>query len=131
MIKSNIKQEFNCNIEKLWGIITDNADYIWRSDLSRIDVIDGKHFVEYAKNNFSTHFTITTKRKYEYQFDMKNANIEGKWTGLLRKLPNGNVELDFTEEIEVSNPVMKLFAKLYLKSQQKRYLRDLEKKINE
>ncbi len=35
MIKSNIKKEFNCGIEKLWNIITDNK-YAWRSDLSKI-----------------------------------------------------------------------------------------------
>lgn len=31
MIKSNIKKEFNCDIEKLWNIITDNTKYVWRT----------------------------------------------------------------------------------------------------
>ena len=35
MIKSNIKKEFNYDIEKLWNIITDNTKYAWRSDLSK------------------------------------------------------------------------------------------------
>ncbi|MCI8310133.1 MAG: polyketide cyclase [Clostridia bacterium] len=130
MISSNIKKEFNCNIEKLWSIITDNTQYAWRSDLSKIEIIDDKHFVEYAKNNFPTYFTITSKEYLkEYKFDIENTNIKGKWVGVLKKLENGNVRLDFTEEIETNNFIMKLLAKQYLKSMQKRYMRDLEKEL--
>jgi len=132
MISSNIKKEFNCNIEKLWSIITDNTQYAWRSDLSKIEIIDDKHFVEYAKNNFPTYFTITSKEYLkEYKFDIENTNIKGKWVGVLKKLENGNVRLDFTEEIETNNFIMKLLAKQYLKSMQKRYMRDLEKELNQ
>lgn len=132
MVRSNIKKEFNCDVVKLWNIITDNTNYTWRSDLSKIEIVDDKHFIEYAKNNFPTYFTITTKQEpKEYRFDIENANIKGKWIGLFKELPKGNVELDFTEEIETNNFIMKLLAKPYLKSMQKRYMRDLEKKINE
>lgn len=131
MIKSNIKKEFNCSIEKLWNIITDNNKYAWRSDLSKIEIIDDKHFIEYVKNNYPTYFTITSKDYLkEYKFDLENANIKGKWIGLFKELPNGNVELDFTEEIEANSFIMKLLAKSYLKRMQKRYMRDLEKEIN-
>lgn len=131
MIKSNIKKEFNCEIEKLWKIITDNTKYAWRSDLSKIEIVDDKHFIEYAKNNYPTYFTITSKVNLkEYKFNIENTNIKGKWIGIFKKLDNGNVLLDFTEEIETNNFIMKLLSKPYLKSQQKRYIRDLEKKIN-
>lgn len=131
MIKSNIKKEFNCNIEKLWDIITDNTKYAWRSDLSKIEITDDRHFIEYAKNNYPTYFSITSKEYLkEYRFDIENTNIKGKWIGIFKKLDNGNVLLDFTEEIETTNLLMKLLAKPYLKSQQKRYMQDLEKEIN-
>lgn len=135
MVKSNIKKEFNCDIEKLWNIITDNTNYTWRSDLSKIEIIDDKHFIEYAKNNYPTYFTITLKENLkenlkEYKFDIANTNIKGKWTGIFKELSNGNVELDFTEEIETNNIIMKLLAKHYLKTQQKRYMKDLEKELN-
>lgn len=40
---------------------------------------------------------------------MKAAiNIKGKWMGIFEKLDNGNVLLDFTEEIETNNFIMKL-----------------------
>lgn len=131
MIRSNIKKEFNCDVEKIWNIITDNTNYAWRSDLSKIKITDDKHFIEYAKNNYPTYFTITSKVKFrEYKFDIKNTNIKGKWTGILKKLDNGNVLLDFTEEIETNNIIMKILVKPYLKSMQKRYMKDLERELN-
>ena len=131
MIRSNIKKQFSCDRNKLWNIITDNTNYSWRSDLSKIEIIDNTHFVEYTKNNFSTYFTITSKVKLkEYKFDLENANLKGKWIGIFTELPNGNIELDFTEEIEVNRFMMKLLAKSYLKKQKKRYMRDLEKELN-
>ena len=131
MIKSNIKKQFSCDKNKLWNIITDNSNYKWRTDLSKIEIIDETHFVEYTINNFPTYFTITAKEKLkEYKFDLENANLKGKWSGIFNELPNGNIELDFTEEIEVNSLIMKLLAKPYLKSQQKRYMKDLEKELN-
>ena len=132
MIKSNIKKEFNCDIEKLWNIITDNTRYSWRSDLLKLEIVDDRHFIEYAKNNYPTYFTITSKVKLkEYKFDIENTNIKGKWIGIFKKLDNGNVLVDFTEEIETNNFMMKILAKLYLKSHQKRYMNDLEKRVKQ
>lgn len=61
MIKSIIKRKFCCDKNKLWEVITINSTYSWRGDLSRIDIIDQTHFIEYDKNNFPTYFTITKK----------------------------------------------------------------------
>ena len=47
MIKSNIKKQFSCDKNKLWNIIIDNSNYKWRTDLSKIEIIDETHFVEY------------------------------------------------------------------------------------
>ena len=100
--------------------------------MSKIEIIDDKHFIEYAKNNYPTYFTIISKEKLkEYKFDIENTIINGKWIGIFKKLDNGNVLLDFTEEIETNNFVMKVLAKPYLKSQQKRYMKDLEKELNQ
>lgn len=93
MVKSNIKKEFNCTTEKLWDIITDNTNYAWRSDLSKIEIVDDNHFTEYAKNNFPTHFMITSKQKFkEYKFDIENTNMTGCWIGLFKALPKGNIK---------------------------------------
>ncbi len=96
----------------------------------KIEIVDDTHFIEYAKNNYPTYFTITSKVNLkEYKFDIENSNIKGKWIGIFKKFDNGDILLDFTEEIETNNFIMKLFAKPYLKSQQKRYMNDLEKRI--
>ena len=131
MIRSNIKKQFSCDKNKLWDIITDNSNYKWRTDLLKIEITDETHFIEYTTKNFPTYFTITAKEKLkEYKFDLENTNLKGKWIGIFKELPNGNIELDFTEEIEVKNFIMKLLAKPYLKSQQKKYMKDLEKELN-
>lgn len=131
MIRSKLKKEFNCSIEKLWKTVTDNTRFLWRSDLSEIETVDEAHFIEYTKNNYPTYFTITSKKELkEYSFDLENTNIKGKWTGIFKETEKGNGLLDFTEEIETNNPIMKLFAKAYLKSQQKRYMKDLERELN-
>ena len=77
MIRSNIKKQFSCDRNKLWNIITDNSNYAWRSDLSKIEIIDDTHFIEYTANNFPTYFTITAKEKLkEYKFDLENVNLK-------------------------------------------------------
>ncbi len=130
MVKSNIKKIFNCDKNKLWNIISDNNNYSWRTDLSKIEIIDDTHFIEYSKNNYPTYFTITNKEKLKlYEFDIENTNIKGKWIGKFKDLEDGSVEIDFTEEIETNNFIMKLLAKPYLKSMQKRYVKDLEREL--
>lgn len=131
MIKSNIIKEFHCDIEKIWEFVTDNKKNHWRSDLLKIEIIDDLHFIEYSKKNFPTYFTITTKKKCkEYQIEFENTNLKGKWIGIFKEKANGKIELNFTENIETNNILIKILAKPYLKKQQKRYLKDLEKIIN-
>lgn len=131
MIKSKIKKQFKCNKNKLWNIITNNNNYSWRSDLSKIEIIDETHFIEYDKNNFPTYFTITSKEYLkEYTFNIENTNIKGRWIGLFKNISKDTIELDFTEEVEVNNFIMKLLAKTYLKVNQNRYMKDLEKELN-
>lgn len=130
MITVNIKKQFKIDIKKLWEIVTNNENYFWRSDLSKIEITDETHFTEYAQNNYPTYFEITKKEPFKlYSFNIKNSNIKGKWIGKFKEISPNLIELDFTEEIEVSNIIMKLFAKSYLKKQQQKYIEDLEKEI--
>ncbi len=122
-----------CNpMETVWNIVTDNTAYAWRSDVVRIEVSDdGNNFTEFTKGGFETQFTITLKNPYErYEFDMKNKNMNGHWTGIFSKDGSGT-KIEFTEEVEVSNPIMNLFVKSYLKKQQETYIMDLRKSLGE
>ena len=46
MALSTIKAVFNHNIQDVWNVVTSLEKYQWRSDLSKIDVISEKQFVE-------------------------------------------------------------------------------------
>lgn len=131
MIKANMMYTFSCNSETLWNIITNNEDYSWRSDLSKIKVVDKTHFIEFTKKNYPTYFTITKKKPYsQYEFSLENTNLKGKWYGKIKEINKNKTTITLTEEIEVTSLFMKTFAKFYLKRQQKKYIQDLEYKIN-
>lgn len=126
MAVSNRKEIFSADLETVWGIVTDLENASWRSDLDRIEVLgDGKSFIEYTKDGFSTKFTITVFEPYSrYEFDMENDNLTGHWTGVFKETAEG-VRLDFTEEAAVKKFFMKPFAAMFLKKQQETYFDDL------
>lgn len=132
MKKATITGLFNSDIQKIWDIVTDNHNYTWRSDLSKIEISgDELTFIEYTKSGFPTTFTITLKKPIErYEFDMRNQNIEGHWVGLFSQTSKG-AQIEFTEEVTVKNPIMNLFAGFYLKKQQVTYINDLRKALGE
>ncbi|GFI55984.1 hypothetical protein IMSAG013_01035 [Clostridiales bacterium] len=126
---STVTAQFPCDCKTVWDIVTDNKNYEWRSDLSKIEMIDENRFDEYTKTGFVTHFQITAKEPYrEYRFDIENQNMSGRWSGMFESR-DGGTQITFTEEVQVKNPIMNLFVKGYLKKQQARYIADLQKAI--
>ena len=132
MKKSTVIARFHSSIETVWNIVTDNTAFDWRSDIVKIEVSDDcNRFTEFTKDGFETEFTIVLKKPYErYEFDMKNKNMDGHWIGLFSKDGSGT-KIEFTEEVEVANPIMNLFVKSYLKKQQAAYIMDLRKAMGE
>lgn len=129
MATANIKTTFPCDVQKVWDIVTSLENTAWRSDLNRVEVINEKQFVEYAKGGYSTTFTVTAKEAPKrWEFDLENGNMKGHWTGIFSQ-KDGQTEIDFTEDVTVKNPVMKLFVKSYLKKQQTTYIRDLRRAL--
>lgn len=132
MASANTKETFSTGVKKIWEIVTSCEHYSWRSDLSRIEVIEaGKKFIEYTKDGYPTTFTITAFEPYKrYEFDMENSNMTGHWTGIFRTKDH-KTHIDFTEEVRVKKIFMKPFAGIYLKKQQKKYFEDLKKALGE
>lgn len=127
MALSNIKAVFPSDIQKVWEIVTSLEHYQWRSDLSKIEVINEKQFVEYTKDGYATTFTITAVEPCRrWEFDMENSNMAGHWTGVFTEV-DGQTEIDFTEEVTAKKFFMKPFVKAYLKKQQELYISDLRK----
>lgn len=135
MRKSNIIAIFKANVPTVWDVVTNNEKYSWRSDLSKIEILDdGNKFIEYTKDGFSTYFTITTKQEYErYEFDLENNNMKGHWIGIFTTTENGGTKIDFTEEIHIKNPLMEVLSYLFmnLKKIQETYIIDLKKELGE
>jgi hypothetical protein len=119
-----------CHKETAWDIVTNNQEYAWRSDIKQITIVDETNFIEYTKKDYPTYFTITQKELYQrYEFDIKNTNITGHWIGTFEDTSNG-CKIELIEQIEVKNIIMKVFAKMYLKKQQKIYIQDITKKVS-
>lgn len=127
MAISNVKATFQNDIKKVWEVVTSVKNYSWRSDLSKVEVINEKQFIEYTKDGYPTTFTITKAEPYKrWEFDMENDNMKGHWTGIFTE-KEGGTEIDFTEEVKAKKVIMKPFVKLYLKKQQESYISDLKK----
>lgn len=129
MAISNIKVVFQQDIQKVWETVTSLTNYSWRSDLSKIEIINEKQFVEYTKEGYATTFTITAIEPYKrWEFDLENDNMKGHWTGIFTQ-KDEQTEIDFTEDVVAKKLFMKPFVKGFLKKQQKSYVYDLKKAL--
>lgn len=130
MVVSNLKATFPCDVKKVWETVTSLEKYAWRSDLSEIEILNNKQFIEHTKDGYATTFTITATDLYKrWEFDMENSNMKGHWIGVFT--PKGTqTEVDFTEEVTAKKFFMKPFVKSYLKKQQTQYIEDLSAVLN-
>lgn len=126
----NKKVLFPCSVEKVWNTVTSLTDYAWRSDLSKIEVLNERQFVEYTKDGYATTFTITASETYKrWEFDMENGNMQGHWTGIFTR-DGGETQIDFTEDVTAKKLLLKPFVGAYLKKQQTQYIADLTKALS-
>lgn len=130
MAVSNIKAVFESDIQKVWEVVTSLENYSWRSDLSKIEVINESQFIEYTKEGYATTFTVTAQVPCErWEFDMENDNMKGHWTGIFVQ-KEGKTEIDFTEDVVAKKIFMKPFVKSFLKKQQSTYIADLRRALS-
>ena len=130
MTISNINTTINHDIQKAWNIVLAVDQYsLWRSDLSKTEIVNNKQFIEYTKNEYATTFTVTMAEPYRrWEFDMENSNMKGHWIGIFTDKRN-ETQIDFTENITPKKWFMKPFIKSYLKKQQKQFILDLKKAL--
>ena len=130
MAISNMKATFECEVKKVWKTVTSLEKYTWRSDLSKIEVLNDKQFIEYTNEGYATTFTITVMEPFKrWEFDMENDNMKGHWIGVFTQ-KDGQTEIDFTEDVIAKKVFMKPFVKSYLKKQQSQYISDLKKELS-
>lgn len=129
MAKARVLVTLDCPIQKVWDTITDFSDCDWRSDLSKAQIIDASHFIEFTKNDISTHFTITRKIPYQKLcFTMENRYMKGQWIGNF-KGNETHTTLDFLEEVQPKLFLLRPFVGRYLRKQQFQYFVDLKKEL--
>ena len=116
----------------VWRRVTDLENYSWRGDVGRIEAgPGGRTFVEYTRDGFPTKFIVTAFAPCRwYAFDMVNANFTGRWEGLFVPA-EGGTRIEFTEEVHPYNPLLRLAAGIYLRRQQRRYIADLRRSLEE
>ena len=130
MAISNIKAMISGEIHKVWDMVLAVDKYgVWRSDLSKIEIINVKQFIEYTKEGYATTFSITAVERYKrWEFDMENSNMTGHWIGIFTAKGN-ETQIDFTENVTAKKWFMKPFVKSYLKKQQEQFVLDLKKAL--
>lgn len=132
MAISNIREIISSDIHKVWEAVLAVDKYsTWRSDLSKTEIINEKQFIEYAKNEYATTFTVTVVKPYKrWEFDMENSNMKGHWVGIFTSRGT-DTEIDFTENVIPKKWFMKPFVKSYLKKQQTQFVLDLKKVLEQ
>lgn len=129
MTRSTIKAILQHNVQTVWSIVTNVDDYGWRSDLSKTEIVNDSRFVEYTNDGYATTFTVTCCEPCErWEFDMENGNMTGHWIGTFSPMGDATA-VEFTEQVTAKKLVLRPFVKAYLKRQQTRYIKDLERAL--
>lgn len=129
MAISGIRVTLPCDLNQVWETVTSLTAYGWRSDLSRIEVLDDTRFVEYTKDGYATTFTTTVLEPYRrWEFDLENGNIKGHWRGIFSDA-DSQTHLVLVEAVTAKRFFMRPFLKSYLKRQQARYVADLKRAL--
>jgi len=130
MATANMTAKLNASLDAVWRTVTSLDDFSWRSDLSKIEILqENKKFIEYSKEGYKTEFFITVFLDLkQYEFDMENENMKGHWVGRFFE-EEGGTKIDFTETVDAKKWFIKPFVSSYLKKQQKQYLTDLKNSV--
>ena len=129
MARSNIKAVFANDVQTVWNVVTDVKNYVWRTDLSKTEVVGDRQFIEYTRDGYSTAFTTTIFEPCSrWEFDMENDNMKGHWIGIFTQ-KGEETEVDFTEDVTAKKVLMRPFVKAYLKKQQAMYVDDLAREL--
>ncbi|WP_170020722.1 polyketide cyclase [Campylobacter sp. RM16190] len=122
--------KINCDIKRVWQVVTSFKECAWRSDLKETKILDETHFVEISKNGRQTNFKITLFKPHErLELKIENESIKGTWIGIFKE-ENSQTILNFTEKIKPKNKLLIPILYLYLKRQQNLYISDLKRALN-
>lgn len=135
MTTYNVKTMIQCDIHKVWETVSAVGRYHeWRSDVSKTELTDGKQFIEYTQNGYSTMFTITkAEPPRRWELDVENGHAKGSLS-IEFTSKGSETQIDFTASVEAkqlsTRPVGKsVFEQTYLKKAQTQFVTDLKKAL--
>lgn len=134
MRKIELEEIIEANINVVYNRVINNNDYKWRRDVDNIVIRSDIEFVEYYPNGNSTVFKITKKKENtQYGFDMENTFFEGEWLGTFEKIDENHTKIIFTEFLYIQNPFIRMASYIMMnpRNQQKQYIEDLKKKVEQ
>lgn len=116
-------------IDAVWETMLAVDCYQWRRDLKKTEIRSKTQWVEYPKKGNPVTFTTTCiKPQKRWEFDMEQAAMRGHWIGVFRARGE-KTEVDFTEMVQVKNPLLRPILKWYLKKQQAQFVADLQRAL--
>lgn len=122
--------------EVLYGIVTDNTDWQYRTGIKNLVIVDSleghETWKEYTPKGDVIRFRTREKRPYSfYSFDMESRRFKGYWTASFDPDGNGGTFFTATEYIEMKNPFVKTLAYLFfnLGKLMEQYQADLQAKV--
>ena len=131
MTTSNIVATIPCDIQKVWRIMTAVENYhMWRSGVSRVEVIDEQQFIEYTKDGYATTITLAAVEPYSrLAFTTENSHTKGHWTCVL-VARGGETELNITASVTSKKLTLRpvgqsIFERSYIKKEQEQFVKDL------
>ena len=85
--------EINAPAETVWQVVTDRSKYTeWQTNLTRIEVIDDKNWIEYPKDSPEPlRFSLAKDEqpeRMEFNYTMGDS-FGGKWHGEISRTTNG------------------------------------------
>lgn len=104
--------------EVLYGIVTDNTDWQYRTSLKDLILIDDKAgeeiWEEYSAGGAVIRFKTREKRPYSYySFDLDAGKFTGCWTGTFEPDGEGGTVFTATEHIRVKNPFIRTLSYMF------------------
>lgn len=129
MINAKRTESFKAPISEVWKLVTDIENYQWRSDISRVEVKDKNHFIEYSKQGYKTFFYITDNEYLRlWACDFENETISGHFVADF-KLDGALCMLSIHESINIKKLYALPFANIYAIKAQKKFFSDLKNKL--
>ena len=118
------------SVSQVWRVVTNVDQWRWRSDLEGCERVGEHDFVEYPKGGTPIRFT-TVRREEERgrEFTIDGESLKGSWQGVFTSTASGCLAR-FTEDVDVRGRfVPRWVARLFLRSYQARYFRDLRAEL--